>query len=701
MPFWSKGKQPKKLDPDKYIPRSQRRMARVDEETQRLVRLANQDRLNTRALTYISNRLREFAREQQDEVVPQSALEGHKASYFQIMDIQARKAEDLLTTGGENLDAIFAEEQEFQRQTREDSRSMEQQFQQKWGMPIPGGLASAARDTDIHGGSEDLLWQDTMVMSSKGEDTRLRQEGGPGDPDSLTVPDAEYPQIVRELLDLQMGHVPLDAQPQRISYSDYDLIPLAAMAKLIVRLQGYSVRHESALYAFHEALLNFAVSRLKMLEYQERSFLIRATDVDDKYVSQVVNPEALANDESAGQSLFRTTTGVLSQFHGIEVLRNLGVSADHLRALGKNDLANRMDATRPQDSPFSPHENPAVGGVSTFPLQELPVPDYPELVRFVMAACFYDDVFADRLPEYGVDMDALEDGNAANHSLQQLRLLKVGSPGFAFTHEAIRDYANRRMYRIYLQLEGAATNNPEEKRQFASQITELEPEEHAAFIRLQMALTDFSNHFGAQSLQTIGLESAILAALGLESLAKAGGAVPTNGDSTSEGASALPLPSLPLLDYPEAVRAAMAACFYTDVLADRLTDYGVDKRVLDNRELQHQSLQRLWRVEDVSPEFAATHGAIRDYVGQRTFRIYLQLERSSADDPDQRRELTQQLQVVEQAEAVAHSALKSELGTFADRFGAQSLRTIGLEPPILVALELSNLIAEDRGAQSK
>lgn len=137
MPFWSKDKDPKPLDPEKYFPRAQRRMALVGQESDRLVRLLCQERLNSRALKYISTRLRELAEEQRNEIVSLELLDEHKRAYFQIMDIQARKAEDLLATGGENLEALIAEEQELQREANVQQRSNEQRLKSRYGIAMP------------------------------------------------------------------------------------------------------------------------------------------------------------------------------------------------------------------------------------------------------------------------------------------------------------------------------------------------------------------------------------------------------------------------------------------------------------------------------------------------------------------------------------------------------------------------------------
>jgi len=119
MPFWSKIKGAKELDPEKYFPRARKRMDLVWKDVERLGRLVDQQNPTMKSISECAVRLRAFAEEQRNEVFPaptpeeRKIFEDHKEGQFRLMDIQARKAEDLLATGGENLDALVAEEQEY------------------------------------------------------------------------------------------------------------------------------------------------------------------------------------------------------------------------------------------------------------------------------------------------------------------------------------------------------------------------------------------------------------------------------------------------------------------------------------------------------------------------------------------------------------------------------------------------------------
>lgn len=93
-----------------YWPRSQHRMKLVGSEMDLIAKLASKNILNERVLAESCARIRTLAEEQRNEIVPDPALEGHRQGYFQIMDIQVRKMEDLIATGGANLDTLVAEE---------------------------------------------------------------------------------------------------------------------------------------------------------------------------------------------------------------------------------------------------------------------------------------------------------------------------------------------------------------------------------------------------------------------------------------------------------------------------------------------------------------------------------------------------------------------------------------------------------------
>ncbi len=94
-------------------------MELVWKDVERLGRLFDQQNPSMKSISECAVRLRAFAEEQRNEVFPAPTpgegkiFEDHKERYFRLMDIQARKAEDLVATGGENLEALVAEEQEY------------------------------------------------------------------------------------------------------------------------------------------------------------------------------------------------------------------------------------------------------------------------------------------------------------------------------------------------------------------------------------------------------------------------------------------------------------------------------------------------------------------------------------------------------------------------------------------------------------
>lgn len=105
-----------------YWMRSHRRMNFAAREMELLERLSSRDKLNGQILTTSHAKLRKLADEQRAEVVPHPALEEHKQAYYQLLDIQARKVEDAIATGGANSETLIVEEEAFWQQTNERRR---------------------------------------------------------------------------------------------------------------------------------------------------------------------------------------------------------------------------------------------------------------------------------------------------------------------------------------------------------------------------------------------------------------------------------------------------------------------------------------------------------------------------------------------------------------------------------------------------
>ncbi len=68
---------------------------------------------------------------------PYQAMVDHKWNYWEIMDFQVRKIKDLIDTGGENLQAIAAEEHAFGHETDKPAKQVHQEYtdtRKQWGL---------------------------------------------------------------------------------------------------------------------------------------------------------------------------------------------------------------------------------------------------------------------------------------------------------------------------------------------------------------------------------------------------------------------------------------------------------------------------------------------------------------------------------------------------------------------------------------
>jgi hypothetical protein len=132
-----------KPNPAKYFQRSQERMQKFHQQSVYFDRLLGEAGPNNRRLALSALRLRQLAEEQRNEVVPPEyadAVSQHKNIYFSLMDIQARKAEDVVQTGGANLDALTNEEAALHERLERDQQAhgdWKRQQEQQWGITFP------------------------------------------------------------------------------------------------------------------------------------------------------------------------------------------------------------------------------------------------------------------------------------------------------------------------------------------------------------------------------------------------------------------------------------------------------------------------------------------------------------------------------------------------------------------------------------
>jgi hypothetical protein len=97
-------------DPTGYFARATHRMDEVEKVSESVENLIAAPGLNKHRVSNGADKLRMLAESQRRDSAPPE-LEDHKLTYYKIMDLAARRAEDYLRTGGVNLGKL-AEEQE-------------------------------------------------------------------------------------------------------------------------------------------------------------------------------------------------------------------------------------------------------------------------------------------------------------------------------------------------------------------------------------------------------------------------------------------------------------------------------------------------------------------------------------------------------------------------------------------------------------
>lgn len=129
MPFWSKRKPSVADQTAEYMRRTRRR---IDLAAQIMARLEHMIRRgDPRREQYLDcyERLRKLADEQRAEGVPLPDMAPHRDINYRLIDLEARKVEDILATGGENVEALSAEEAGLEREAEEEARASRQRTQ--------------------------------------------------------------------------------------------------------------------------------------------------------------------------------------------------------------------------------------------------------------------------------------------------------------------------------------------------------------------------------------------------------------------------------------------------------------------------------------------------------------------------------------------------------------------------------------------
>lgn len=109
-------------DPIRYFARATHRMDEVEKVSSSLEGLMDLPGRNKHRVTNGAEKLRMLAKSQRDDTAPPE-LEDHKLGYYKIMDLEARKAEDFLRTGGANFPRLAEEAAELDYETKTQRNS--------------------------------------------------------------------------------------------------------------------------------------------------------------------------------------------------------------------------------------------------------------------------------------------------------------------------------------------------------------------------------------------------------------------------------------------------------------------------------------------------------------------------------------------------------------------------------------------------
>ncbi|CAA9547713.1 MAG: hypothetical protein AVDCRST_MAG43-806 [uncultured Thermomicrobiales bacterium] len=120
--------------------RYRRRLENTAQIMERLQAIVSRDNPKMDQVVDCYTRLRKLADEQREEIVPLPSMQTQNDVIYRTIDLEARKAEDIMTTGGANLEALIAEEDGLQRQRElavESSRKRTQEVADAYGIAPP------------------------------------------------------------------------------------------------------------------------------------------------------------------------------------------------------------------------------------------------------------------------------------------------------------------------------------------------------------------------------------------------------------------------------------------------------------------------------------------------------------------------------------------------------------------------------------
>ena len=98
-------------DPQFYFARASARMDQVERILDRTQANLLSGKPSPAQLAIDLNNLRAVTQLQATDAVPHPSMESHKQQYLQFMDLQRRELEDIVATGGQNLESLVAEEE--------------------------------------------------------------------------------------------------------------------------------------------------------------------------------------------------------------------------------------------------------------------------------------------------------------------------------------------------------------------------------------------------------------------------------------------------------------------------------------------------------------------------------------------------------------------------------------------------------------
>jgi len=145
MPIWSKKKGPNEQALQNYMTSSQRRMELAARAIENAERALVTQPVNKQELTSGLELLGIYRKQQQAEIPPSlPGMEDHQRRYVAMLDIQYRKLADVISTGGENLQSIIAEEEALAHEAHTQQQGY-QAARRAYGLPDDRGLGLSHR----------------------------------------------------------------------------------------------------------------------------------------------------------------------------------------------------------------------------------------------------------------------------------------------------------------------------------------------------------------------------------------------------------------------------------------------------------------------------------------------------------------------------------------------------------------------------